>query len=402
MRQRRLRYLLNVLLLAAAIAAILTGYVADRLDLNEFSPHRWAGYVAAVLIAVHVGVRWRWLLPSRWRGQGSRVSTGIASAGEPAVPGASRGPVHDRDRPESTGVAVVAGEEPEAQVQVGDTAASDGGPGMAHPTRRVALTAAGAGMAGAIAGWAARSEVAPAAYDGGDVGLFYHRESSLGVRDLLSDLVDWGRRPAPYLEVGTGPPVPLPAVGEPPKARLAELLEQRRSLRQYADRAVTGQELAWVIRAATGITSPQGYRTAPSAGALYPIETYVAVRRVDGVEPGLYHVDVRGPALEPVRSGSVAGDLMVAGLGQDFLRRAPVVLVLTGRFQRTRWKYRERHYRYVCWEAGHVTQNIYLAAESLGLGACMVGAFLDGMVNDLVAADGRTEAALGLIALGPR
>jgi SagB-type dehydrogenase family enzyme len=98
----------------------------------------------------------------------------------------------------------------------------------------------------------------------------------------------------------------------------------------------------------------------------------------------------------------VAGDLMIAGLGQDFLRTAPVVVILTGLFQRTRWKYHERHYRYVCWEGGHIAQNLYLAAEAAGLGACMVGAFLDGMANDLLRIDGRQEAALGLIALGPR
>lgn len=370
MHQRRVRYLLNLLLLVAAILAVLTGFVADRLDLNEFSPHRWAGYAAAALIAVHVGVRWRWLLPSRWNDGGRRRGEGRVAR---------------RDRP-----------------AVAEASATEVGLPRAHPTRRVALTAAGAGMAGAVVGWATRSQLAPAAYDGGDVGMFYHRESSLGLRGLLSDLLDWGRRPPRYLRVGVDPAVPLPAVAAIPQAGLAEVLAQRRSLRQYADRAVTGEELAWVIRAATGITSAQGLRTAPSAGALYPIETYVAASRVEGIEPGVYHVDVRGQALEPVRSGSASGDLLVAGLGQDFLRRAPAVLVLTGRFQRTRWKYRERHYRYVCWEGGHVAQNVYLAAESVGLGACMVGAFLDGMVNDLVAADGREEAALGLIALGPR
>ena len=140
----------------------------------------------------------------------------------------------------------------------------------------------------------------------------------------------------------------------------------------------------------------------PSAGALYPIETYVAVSRVEGIDDGLYHVDVRAQALERVRAGSVAGDLMVAGLGQDFLRKAPAVFVLTGLFQRTRWKYHERHYRYVCWEGGHVAQNVYLAAEAAGLGACMVGAFFDGMLNDLLRIDGRHEAALGLVAVGPR
>jgi SagB-type dehydrogenase family enzyme len=165
---------------------------------------------------------------------------------------------------------------------------------------------------------------------------------------------------------------------------------------------LTAHELAWLVHAATAITSSAGYRTAPSAGALYPIETYVAVSRVAGIDAGLYHVDVRTQALEQVRAGPVAGDLMLAGLGQQFLRNAPAVFVLTGLFQRTRWKYHERHYRYICWEGGHAAQNLYLAAEAAGLGACMVGAFFDGMLNGLLRIDGRHEAALGLVAVGPR
>jgi SagB-type dehydrogenase family enzyme len=183
---------------------------------------------------------------------------------------------------------------------------------------------------------------------------------------------------------------------------VAQALRQRRSLREYADRPITGEELAWILSAAAAITAPDGLRTAPSAGALYPIETYVAAARVEGVAPGLYHLDVRAQNLEPMRSGSVSEGLAVAGLGQNALRTAPVVLVLTGLFQRTRWKYHQRHYRYVCWEGDHITQNVYLAAEAAGLGACVIGAFLDGEINDLLRLDGRREAALGLLAIGPR
>lgn len=375
MARRRVRYILNGLLLAAALVVVVTGFLVDRFDLNQFTPHRWAGYVVAVLMAIHVGLHWRWFLPSgrhgRQRREAAPVSAG-ASAGVPVPAGA----------PESAG---------ESGEQVPH-----------HPSRRAALGAVGAGVAGAVVGWSAKSFVSPAPYEGGDVAQFYHRESSLGLRGLISGLTDWGRRPDPYLRVGDAPVINLPTVAAPPGMTVARALEQRRSLREYADRALSADELAWVVHAATGITSSQGRRTAPSAGGLYPLETYVAVRSVAGIDPGVYHVDVRAQALEPVREGSVAGDLMVAGLGQDFLRQAPVVLVLTGLFQRSRWKYRERHYRYVCWEGGHVTQNVYLAAESLGLGACMVGAFFDGMVNDLVGADGRREAALGLVAVGPR
>ncbi len=363
---RRVSRVLDVLLLAAAVVVILTGLLVDRLDLNGFAPHRWAGYVLAVLIVIHVGLHWRWFVPfgigERPRRPSSRADGEGARRSEPSSAGA----------------------------------------GWSRPPRRAALAAVGAGALGVAGGWFARGSVSPTPYGGGDVGLFYHRESSLGLRGLVGDVLDWGRRPAPYKRDGDGEVVPLPARGVPPATSVAQVLRQRRSLRRYADRAMTGTELAWVVRAATGITSGRGYRTAPSAGALYPIETYVAVARVDGIDAGLYHVDVRAQSLERVRAGPVSGDLMIAGLGQDFLRDAPVVLVLTGVFQRTRWKYRSRHYRYVCWEGGHVAQNVYLAAEAAGLGACMVGAFLDGTVNDLLRIDARHEAALGLIALGPR
>jgi SagB-type dehydrogenase family enzyme len=247
-----------------------------------------------------------------------------------------------------------------------------------------------------------KTGISPDPYGGGDVGLFYHQQSSLGPRGLLRSLTGWGSRPAPYKAVAGGAAVALPAARPLPELSVGQALYQRRSLRRYRDRMLTAHELAWLVHAATAITSGDGYRTAPSAGALYPIETYVAVSRVQGIDAGLYHVDVRAQALEPVRAGPVAGDLMIAGVGQEFLRQAPAVFVLTGVFQRARWKYRERHYRYVCWEGGHLAQNLYLAAEAAGLGACMVGAFLDRMLNDLLRIDGRHEAALGLVAVGPR
>ena len=214
-----------------------------------------------------------------------------------------------------------------------------------------------------------KTGISPDPYGGGDVGLFYHQQSSLGPRGLLRSLTGWGSRPAPYKAVAGGAAVALPAARPLPELSVGQALYQRRSLRRYRDRMLTAQELAWLVHAATAITSGDGYRTAPSAGALYPIETYVAVSRVQGIDAGLYHADVRAQALEPVRAGLVAGDLMIAGLGQEFLRAAPAVFVLTGLFQRTRWKYHERHYRYICWEGGHVAQNVYLAAEAAGLGA---------------------------------
>jgi SagB-type dehydrogenase family enzyme len=364
MPRRYLRYALDVVLFGAAVVAFMTGLLVDRLDLHQFALHRWAGYVLAALVAVHVATHWRFFL----------------------APFASR-----RRAPTTPPQGAAAGVAPAASQQV-----------RSGPTRRAALAVAGAGVAGAAVGWFVKTGISPDPYGGGDVGLFYHRESSLGLRSLLRSVVNWGSRPASYKRVAGGATVALPAALPLPVLSVGQALQQRRSLRDYRDRMLTAHELAWLVHAATAITSPAGYRTAPSAGALYPIETYVAVSRVEGIDAGLYHVDVRAQALEPVHAGPVAGDLMIAGLGQQFLRNAPAVFVLTGLFQRTRWKYHERHYRYACWEGGHVAQNLYLAAEAAGLGACMVGAFFDGMLNDLLRIDGRHEAALGLVAVGPR
>ena len=124
--------------------------------------------------------------------------------------------------------------------------------------------------------------------------------------------------------------------------------------------------------------------------------------RVDGIEPGLYHYAPADHVLERVRSGTFGGNLVAAALGQEFLGQAPVVLVLAATFQRLRWRYRERAYRYALLEAGHIGQNVYLAAEAAGLGACAVGAFFDDAVNGLLEVDGVGEAALILLPVGPR
>lgn len=359
--RRVLTYALALLMLGTATVTFLTGLLADRLDLHQLALHRWAGYLLAGLVVTHVLLHWRFFLPT--------PTTRQQQSSAPPAPGVAPA------APESTPARGV--------------------------TRRGAITTVGVGAVGAAAGWLAKSELTAPSYEGGDAGLFYHRASSLGLPSLLKGLTSWGSRPAAYEHV-EGATVALPTAAPLPDLSVRQALAQRRSLRTYRDRPLEAQELAWVVAAATAVTSGEGYRTAPSAGALYPIETYVAATRVAGVPPGLYHVDVRAQALELVRSGSVAGDLALAALGQEFLREAPAVLVLTGLFQRTRWKYHERHYRYVCWEGGHVAQNVYVAAEAAALGACVVGAFFDRAVNDLLRLDGKREAALGLVAVGPR
>ncbi len=387
------RLVVDVILLASLVGVVVTGVVIDQLDLHEFVIHSQLGYLMAVAAAVHVGLNWRYL--PRLRGM-ARQRRGLVD--HLAVP-SSQTADSDKTIPDEDEEGIGAAADPHegGELEIRPSAAR-----QQRLPRRAALISVGAGFAGTVAGWFLRSELAPNPYAGGDVGEFYHRESSLGIKDLLSNLLDWGRAPGRYKAGVDGQLTPLPPVTAPPGMTVANALQQRRSLREYGERPMSATELAWVVQAATGITSDDGYRSAPSAGALYPIETYVAVSQVEGVEAGLYHVDVRAQALREVRAGSVAGDLVIAGLGQGFLQSAPVVLVLTGLFQRIRWKYHQRHYRYVCWEGGHIAQNVCLAAEAAGLGACMVGAFFDETVNDLLRVDGRQEAALGMVAVGPR
>ena len=141
-------------------------------------------------------------------------------------------------------------------------------------------------------------------------------------------------------------------------------------------------------------------RAAPSSGALYPIELYPVVHRVEGIEPGVYHYDYREHALEQVRAGDFREPIVQQGIAQEFLGQCGVVLFVTMILQRMRPKYQDRSYRYGLIEAGHVGENAYLAATSMGLGACGVGAFMDDQLNAILGVDGVEEAAVYLLALG--
>jgi SagB-type dehydrogenase family enzyme len=124
------------------------------------------------------------------------------------------------------------------------------------------------------------------------------------------------------------------------------------------------------------------------------------VHDVSGLERGVYHYVPREHALERLRVMDARAAMVVAGVGQEMMGLAQTCLVLSAIFQRTRWRYRERTYRYVLLEAGHIAQNVYLAATSLGLGACAVGAFLDDELNRLLGLDGDQEAVLYVITVG--
>ena len=187
-------------------------------------------------------------------------------------------------------------------------------------------------------------------------------------------------------------------------ADLWQCLKERRSRRRYRERALTRDELAALLWATQGVTRVSGnflFRAAPSAGALYPVETYLSVHRVADLEPGIWHLEIPEFSLTLLKEGDFRGELTAAGLSQGFLGQAAAVFIWTGVLNRSRWKYRERAIRYIFLDAGHLCQNLMLAATALGLGVCPVGAFFDGEVEAVVGADGVEEVALYLAAVGP-
>jgi SagB-type dehydrogenase family enzyme len=133
---------------------------------------------------------------------------------------------------------------------------------------------------------------------------------------------------------------------------------------------------------------------------LYPVETYVAANNVEDVGNGVYHYDIRNHLLEEIKTGNFGKVLAHAALDQEMCAKAPAVFIWTAFFRRSKWKYAQRAYRYIYLDAGHVAQNLALAAASINCGSCQVGAFFDDEVNSVVDVDGVEESTILLSAVG--
>jgi SagB-type dehydrogenase family enzyme len=167
----------------------------------------------------------------------------------------------------------------------------------------------------------------------------------------------------------------LPAPQRRGVVSLEEVLASRRSHRSFVQEPLRIDQISQLAWAAQGITLPEGLRSAPSAGALYPLELYVV--SAEGVE----HYEPEGHALSRTVAGDVRRSLQRAASSQEAVGEAPVVFVIAGVYRRSATKYGERASRYVPLEAGHVAQNLLLQAQALSLGAVPVGAFDDGAVQ---------------------
>ncbi|HUU27738.1 MAG TPA: SagB/ThcOx family dehydrogenase [archaeon] len=192
----------------------------------------------------------------------------------------------------------------------------------------------------------------------------------------------------------TGSKLKLPKPRDKGDFSLEEVIRQRRSVRSFSSRPLSIEEISQLLWAAQGITdSLRGFRSAPSAGALYPLEVYIVISE------GVYNYRPQGHELAQIKSGDFRKELCRAGLDQAPILNAPAVFVITGVYERSSIKYSERAERYVKIEAGHAAQNILLQAVALGLGAVPIGAFYDEQVKAAIGCP-RNHQPLYLIPVG--
>jgi len=161
------------------------------------------------------------------------------------------------------------------------------------------------------------------------------------------------------------------------KISVEKVLLERRSVRHYTNEPLSLSEISQLLWAAQGITDPRGFRTAPSAGARYPLEVYMVVGKVRTLSAGIYKYNPYKHELVKTAEGDKRSDLCRAALNQGAIRNAPAVMVFGCVYERTTVKYGNRGIQYVFMEAGHAAQNVFLQAVSLGLGAVVMGAFND-------------------------
>lgn len=361
------------LLAASTLAAIMTGFIVLFWGLHGFTWHTYAGYAMTVTAAVHVVLNGKALMKytrGRARTLLSRSEVPTNSAGRP--------------------VSVPAPEPVPA--------------GAGATAKRIMLSRRGlagialGGGAGYFIGQGVRPTV-PLEY-GSDLGVIYHRWSSdPGIIDSVGALANRGTQPPLYKSYPADSMRPLPAATRAGGMALADALEQRRSIRNYTARPLTAEELSLLLALSSG-RHDDSRRTHPSAGGLYPVETYVVVHNVEDLEPGIYHYGPEHHDLHLVRTGDFRADVVRFGLNQEFLGEGSVTIYYTLILQRLRFRYAERSYRYGVLEVGHLGQSLYLAATAMGLGACAVGAYDDGNIDRLLGLNDE-EISVYLLSVGP-
>lgn len=218
--------------------------------------------------------------------------------------------------------------------------------------------------------------------------------------------------PQPPLELPYPPDarliqLPDPASLKIPALELRTAIERRRTLRRYRTDALSLAELSYLLWLTQGVKAttarPATLRTVPSAGARHAFETYLLINRVESLQPGLYRFLALENALLPVKIKAEVADEIARACGdQEHVRQSAVTFLWAAAAERMTWRYGERGYRYLHLDAGHVCQNLYLAAESLDCGVCALAAFNDDELNRALGLDGEEQFVIYAATLGKR
>ena len=188
---------------------------------------------------------------------------------------------------------------------------------------------------------------------------------------------------------------------------LTAAIDNRASIRKYSPRPLPLGELSYLLWCTQGVKRitprPATLRTVPSAGARHPFETYLLVNRVEGLRPGLYRYLAIAHELAAHDLGEgLAERVVAASLGQRFVLASAVTFIWVAVAQRSFWRYQERAYRYMHLDAGHVGQNLYLGVQAVDADCCVIAAYDDGAINDLLGLDGEDEFVIYMATVGKR
>jgi len=188
---------------------------------------------------------------------------------------------------------------------------------------------------------------------------------------------------------------------------LTQAINQRKSVRKYSDQALTLAELSYLLWCTQGVkqvtSRPATLRTVPSAGSRHPFETYLLVNRVEGLQPGIYRfVSVSHQLVAVDLSAGLAEKLAQIAHRQPMVQNCAVTFIWAAVAYRSIWRYQERAYRYMHIDAGHVCQNLYLAAEAIDSGVCAIAAFDDDKINAVLGLDGLDQFVIYLATLGKK
>ena len=189
---------------------------------------------------------------------------------------------------------------------------------------------------------------------------------------------------------------------------LRKAIEERESVRKYSDEPLSLEELTWLLWATQGVKEIYGenyatLRNVPSAGARHAFETFLLVNNVEDLEPGIYqYMALEHKLVEYIMTKSIADEVVEAAYDQKMVKNGSVTFIWVADVYRMFWRYVERGYRYLHIDAGHVCQNLYLAAQNINAGVCAIAAFHDDIFNELFRLDGENQFVIYLASVGKK